>query len=184
VTVAVTVRQLPVETARNVHPGAMTLFAAAVVAAAGAVAAVLRRGSADGVVGRVAGPVVLLLCVALWVLPAPWSVLATPGDAGWPAARNRMLGMIALAAAAFVLAARESHRPASRRTAARHRRPLLDRRGERNPIVEEKEPWTNQRQLRPPPPCSNYDAGASTHSPIPGLGGCGWPPSAVQPLSG
>jgi hypothetical protein len=86
---------------------ALTLEAATLVAAALALAAIAQRRTADGNVGVIAAPAVLLLAALAWFLPRPVALVVTPTDPHWTASHHRWAAVLATALVAFLWASHE-----------------------------------------------------------------------------
>jgi fluoroquinolone transport system permease protein len=101
-----------------VHPGlplpvaALTLEAAALLAATVALAAAGSRLAPERRGGVVAAPALLALASAAFLLPARVALYAQPGSAAWDGAHQRWTVLLGLALAAFATASRD---PAHRR---------------------------------------------------------------------
>ncbi len=95
-------------TTPHLRRGALTVEAAALVAAALALAATIARYTGDGTAGVYAAPAVLVLGAVVWFLPRPVALAATPDDPHWTVAHHRWAVVLGLAVVAFVWASREA----------------------------------------------------------------------------
>jgi hypothetical protein len=89
-------------------PGAaITLEAAALVVVALALAAAGLRLTADGAVGPLAAPALLLFLAIVWFLPHRVALILNPTDPQWTSAHRRWAVLLVAAAIGFIWASRE-----------------------------------------------------------------------------
>jgi hypothetical protein len=93
--------------AAHLPVAALTLEAATLVTAALALAAIAQRRTADGNVGVIAAPAVLLLAAVAWFLPRPVALVLMPTDPHWTASHHRWTAVLATALVAFLWASHE-----------------------------------------------------------------------------